>query len=73
MKVNEIHDHAVYEKIKVLHYFRFAAEGLMFGINVIHVMNFSNVQNVFRISVMYVMSRARIIYSLYDGWVLASV
>jgi len=30
MKVNETHDHAVYEKIKVLHYFRFAAEGLIF-------------------------------------------
>jgi len=28
MKVNETHDHAVYEKIKVLHYFRFAAGGL---------------------------------------------
>jgi len=27
MKVNETHDHAVYDKIKVLHYFRFAAEG----------------------------------------------
>jgi len=30
MKANETHDHAVYEKIKALHYFRFAAEGLMF-------------------------------------------
>jgi len=30
MKVNETHDHAVYEKIKALHYFRFAAEGLIF-------------------------------------------
>jgi len=30
MKVNEAHDHAVYGKIKVLHYFRFAAEGLIF-------------------------------------------
>ena len=27
-KVNETHDRAVYVKIKVLHYFRFAAEGL---------------------------------------------
>jgi len=30
MKVNETHDHAVHEKIKVLHYFRFAAEELKF-------------------------------------------
>jgi len=30
MKVNEIHDYAVSEKTKVLHYFRFAAEGLIF-------------------------------------------
>ena len=29
MKVNETHVHAVYEKIKVLHYFRFAAERLI--------------------------------------------
>jgi len=27
MKVNEAHVYAVYEQIKVLHYFRFAAEG----------------------------------------------
>ena len=76
MKVNETHDHAVHETIKVLHYFRFAAERLIFfllisisharqamsqfGINFIHVINFSNVQNIFRISVMYVMSRIRI-------------
>jgi len=31
MKVNETHVHAVYEKIKVLHYFRFAAEVLIFS------------------------------------------
>jgi len=30
IRVNETHDHAVYEKIKVLHYFRFAAEELIF-------------------------------------------
>jgi len=30
MKVNETHDHAVHEKIKVLHYIRFADEGLIF-------------------------------------------
>jgi len=30
MKVNETHGHAVYEKIKGPHYFRFAAEGLIF-------------------------------------------
>jgi len=30
MKVNETHDRAVYEKIKVLRYFRFAAEELKF-------------------------------------------
>jgi len=30
MKVNESHDHAVCEKIKVLHYFRFAAQGFIF-------------------------------------------
>jgi len=29
-KANETHDHAVYEKIKVLHYFRFVAEGMIF-------------------------------------------
>jgi len=71
MKVNETHVHAVCEKIKVLHYFRFATEGLVFfllisishildmsqfGINFVHVINFSNVQNVLCISVMYMMS-----------------
>jgi len=30
MKVNETHEHAVYEKVRVLHYFRFSAEGLIF-------------------------------------------
>jgi len=30
VKVNETHDHAIYEKIKVLHCFRFGAEGLIF-------------------------------------------
>jgi len=30
MKVNETRDHAVYEKIKILHYFRCATEGLIF-------------------------------------------
>ena len=30
VKVNETRDHAVYMKVKVLHYFRFAAAGLMF-------------------------------------------
>ena len=30
MKVNETHDNAVYEKIKVLHYFKFGAEGFIF-------------------------------------------
>jgi len=30
MKVNETQVHAIYEKIKVLHYFRLAAEGLLF-------------------------------------------
>jgi len=30
MKVNKTHVQAFYEKIKVLHYFRFAAEGLIF-------------------------------------------
>jgi len=30
MKLNETHDHAVCEKIKVLPYFRFAAEGSIF-------------------------------------------
>jgi len=29
IKVYETHDHAVHEKIKVLHYFRFAAEGTL--------------------------------------------
>ena len=29
MKVNETRNHAVYGKIKVLHYFRFAAERLI--------------------------------------------
>jgi len=28
--MNETHYHAVYEKIKVLHYFRIAAKGLIF-------------------------------------------
>jgi len=32
MKVNQTHVHAVYEKIKVLHYYRFAAKGLFFRI-----------------------------------------
>jgi len=41
MKVNETHDHAVYEKINVLHYFRFAVEGLIFFllISVSHILN----------------------------------
>jgi len=31
MKMTKVNDvHAVYEKIKVLHYFRFVAEGLIF-------------------------------------------
>jgi len=30
MEVNETHIHSVYKKIKVLHYLRFAAEGLIF-------------------------------------------
>jgi len=30
MKVNETHDHAVYEKINVLHYFRFSEKRLIF-------------------------------------------
>jgi len=30
LKVNKTHNHAAYENIKVLHYFRFAAEGLIF-------------------------------------------
>jgi len=30
MKVNKTHDHAVYEKINAPHYFRFAAERLIF-------------------------------------------
>jgi len=30
MKVNETHGHAVYEKIKILHYFRFNTEGLIY-------------------------------------------
>jgi len=30
MKVNETHVHTIYVKIKVLHYFRFTAEGLLF-------------------------------------------
>jgi len=30
MKVNETHDYAVCKKIKVMHYFGFAAEGLIF-------------------------------------------
>jgi len=34
MKVNETHIHVVYEKIKVLHYFRFAAEGLIFFLTI---------------------------------------
>jgi len=40
MKVNETHDHAVYEEIKVLHYFRFAAEGLIFFllISILHIL-----------------------------------
>ena len=86
MKGNETHDHAVYEKIKVLYYFRFAAEGLIFliisishirqamsqfGINVIHVINFSNVQNVLRISVIYVMNRVRIFVQ--EGWALETI
>jgi len=29
MKVNRTHVHAVYEKILVLHYFKFGAEGLL--------------------------------------------
>jgi len=75
LKVIKTHDHAAYENIKVLHHFRFAAEGLIFfldfnftytrqsmsqfGINFIHVINFFKVQNVFRISVMHVMSTVR--------------
>jgi len=43
VKVNETHDHAVYEKIiGTIYYFMFAAERLLF---------FSDAQNVFRISV----------------------
>jgi len=40
MKMNETHDHAVYEKIKVLHYFRFAEEGLLFFllISILHIL-----------------------------------
>ena len=34
MKVNETHIHVVYGKIKVLHYFRFAAEGLIFFLTI---------------------------------------
>jgi len=30
MKVDETHEHAFHEKIKLLNYFRFAAEGLIF-------------------------------------------
>jgi len=30
IKVNETHVHAFYKKVKVIHYFRFAAEGLIF-------------------------------------------
>jgi len=30
MKANETHDRALYQKIKILHYFRFAAEELIF-------------------------------------------
>jgi len=30
LKVNKTHNHAAYENIKVLHYFRFVAEGLIF-------------------------------------------
>ena len=30
IKVDETHDHAVYEKIKALHYFMFAAEEIIF-------------------------------------------
>ena len=81
MKVNETHVHAVCEKIKVLHYFRFATEGLVFfllisishildmsqfGINFVHVINFSNVQNVLCISVMYMMSSLE--YLCIGGW-----
>jgi len=75
MKVNETHDHSVYEKIKVLHYlgccrmiifpinfnFTYTRQAVsQFDINFIHVIHFYNVQNVLRISVMYVMSRVRI-------------
>jgi len=70
MNVNETHDHAVYQKIKVMHYSSFAAEWLIinvnftctreamsqFGINFIHIRIFSYVQNVLRISVMYLLS-----------------
>jgi len=40
MKVNETHVHAVYEKMKVLHYFRFAAEELIFFllISILHIL-----------------------------------
>ena len=34
MKVNDTHIHVVYEKIKALHYFRFAAEGLIFFVTI---------------------------------------
>jgi len=41
MKVNEMHDHAVYEKMKAQHYFRLAAEGLIFFllISSSHILN----------------------------------
>jgi len=32
MKVNRTHAHTVYEKIKILHHFRFGAEGLFLSI-----------------------------------------
>jgi len=40
MKVDEIHVHAVCEKIEVLHYFRFATEGFVFSllISISHIL-----------------------------------
>jgi len=41
MKVNETHDRTVYEKIEVLHYFKFAEEGLIFFliISISHILD----------------------------------
>ena len=56
MKVSETHDHTVYEKIKVLHYFRFAAEGLIFFLLIIHIYSTRQAMSQFGINFIHVIN-----------------